>query len=187
MDDLHKSCTTGDIEYTRLLLDNGVDIEVKDRYGLTPLHYASMQYASLQRHLIIVKLLLDHGANIEAKSSFNYTCLHHASRNGQTDIVKLLLDRGANTQVKNYHGYTAKQVARHPFIKALFECHEHIIGLKEWRPWNHPEYPKRYRNTMKTLLILAKGQTETSCLFNYVVRFPTICKVYYYDSKLGSQ
>ena len=48
----------GDIENVKLLLDNGIDINIRDRFGGTALNLASSG-----DHTDIVRLLLDRGAN----------------------------------------------------------------------------------------------------------------------------
>ncbi len=56
----------------------------------------------------------------------------------------------------NNNGETPAQVTNYTTIKTVIECYEYMIQLKEWRPWNHSKYPSGYRNTMKTLVQLAK-------------------------------
>ncbi len=51
------------IEYVKLLLEYGADVNVKDETeGMTPLHWAS-----LRSNPEILKLLLEHGADVNAK------------------------------------------------------------------------------------------------------------------------
>jgi ankyrin repeat protein len=49
----------------------GADIHVKDKYGLTPLHFASRN-----GHLEVVKYLKSVGADINAKNNNSWTPLH---------------------------------------------------------------------------------------------------------------
>ena len=152
MYDLHKACKAGNIEEVRSLIDSGADIEARDiHYGWTPLLYAS-SYG----HIDIVKLFIDLGADIETKSNYGHTPLHLASYHGHIDLVKLLINLGADIEAMNNDGETPAQVAKTTTVKKVIECYEHITQLKEWRPWNHSKYSSGYRNTMKTLVLLAK-------------------------------
>ncbi len=96
------------------------------------------------------------GADIETKTKFEWTLLHSASCRGHIDIVKLFIDLGTDVKAINNMGKTPAQVAQTTAIKTVIECYEQMTQLKEWRPWNHHKYSSEYRNTMKTLVLLAK-------------------------------
>ena len=69
----------------RLLLDHGVDINMQNRSGWTPLHLAS-HYRALE----VVRLLLEHGADVEVKDNDGQTALQVALLEGYVDVVELL-------------------------------------------------------------------------------------------------
>ena len=73
--DLHRAAKNGHAETVSLLLDNGADINAKNRDGQTALHVAA-KYG----HDAIVSLLLDNGADIEAKNIDGSTPLHRAAK-----------------------------------------------------------------------------------------------------------
>jgi ankyrin repeat protein len=80
----------GDTSLVRALLDEGVDVNVKNEAGATPLMRAVY-------HVETAGLLLDRGAHVNARSDDGRTPLLIAA--GLPDgaaIVKLLLDRGAD-------------------------------------------------------------------------------------------
>ena len=61
---LHKVCLNGDIEAIKQHLADGVDVNVKDDGGTTPLHeVAEMGYKE------IAELLIANGADVNAKDS----------------------------------------------------------------------------------------------------------------------
>ncbi len=79
------------------LLDEGVDVNTKFRYGAT-----ALSYAADRGHLDVAKLLVDRGADVNARDTFyNATPLTWAvspamGRKPQhPDIVRLLLEHGA--------------------------------------------------------------------------------------------
>ncbi len=150
---LYEACKAGDIEQVRSLCVNGADIEASCYY----IQWTPLQIASKYGHIDIVKLLINLGADIEAKTLGIFTSLYSASLCGHIDVVKLLINLGADFEAKDCGGRTAKDVARNSAKKAIFECYAHITELKEWRPWNHSEYPIEYQAAMRTLVILAKA------------------------------
>ena len=104
------------IENLKLLLDNGIDINIRDLFGGTALNLASSG-----GHTDIVRLLLDRGADINYRIS-NADALMYASTWGNTDIVRLLLDRGANPNFVDERGKTA-------LMRATDNNHTAIVRL----------------------------------------------------------
>ena len=162
---LHNAIRKRHIDVVKLLLYSGADIEKREcNNGKTPLWYASSSGC-----IDMVKLLINSGpscmaapsvrpgADVKTRSHNSTTHLHVASFYGHIGIVKLLIYSGADTKAKNSYGKTAKQLSRNSTIKAAFEQHEHMIQLKEWRPWNNFEYPHDYQHAMQTLVVLAKA------------------------------
>ncbi|MCP4711982.1 MAG: hypothetical protein GY869_25455, partial [Planctomycetes bacterium] len=85
-----------------LLLTNGVDVNLKDNDGWTPLLLAA-EWADRD----FAELLLDKGAKIDAKDDESgFTALHHAVRLGKKNMVELLIARGADINVKDKQGHT---------------------------------------------------------------------------------
>ena len=87
----------GDAATVKKLLDEGVDVNTKFRYGAT-----ALSYACDRGHLDVVKLLLDRGADVNVRDTFyNATPLTWAvspnmGRKPQhPEIVRLLLQHGA--------------------------------------------------------------------------------------------
>ncbi|VDD78460.1 unnamed protein product [Mesocestoides corti] len=68
------------------LLKKGVNVNSQDRYGFTPLHYASRNGRTAT-----CELLLSHGADVFAVTrNGKATALHRAAFCGHLDVVKLL-------------------------------------------------------------------------------------------------
>src|SRR5262245_60719425 len=94
---LQEAARKGDAVAVKKLLDAGVDVNTKFRYGTTALFYACDH-----GHLEVVKVLLDKGADLTIKDSFyGFTPLMLAVSPAQkrkpehTEIAKLLIAKGA--------------------------------------------------------------------------------------------
>jgi outer membrane protein assembly factor BamB len=81
----------GDIAKVRELLDQGVDVNAKTRYGAT-----ALSFAADKGHVEIVKLLIERKADINTKDTFyNATPITWAYSKDRCEIVGLLLQAGA--------------------------------------------------------------------------------------------
>ncbi|OIW29604.1 ankyrin [Coniochaeta ligniaria NRRL 30616] len=98
-----------------LLTINGIDIELKDGTGRTPLCWAAHN-----GHDTI--LLLEKGADIESKDDDGRTPLLLATDTGNDTIVRLLLEKGADIESKDNSGRT-------PLLLAIQERHDTTIRL----------------------------------------------------------
>ena len=96
-DELQDAARKGDASAVRKLLDDGVDVNTKFRYGTTALFFACDH-----GHVDVVKVLLEKGADLTVKDSFyGFTPLMLAVSPAQkrrpehTEIAKLLIAKGA--------------------------------------------------------------------------------------------
>jgi hypothetical protein len=99
----------GRIKVAQKLIEYDADVNAKNSYGSTPLHWASSG-----RHFkdgSILRLLLKHGGDVNARNRDGLTSLHLASENGALEVVRLLLEHGVDVEAKDGRGRTALQVA----------------------------------------------------------------------------
>ena len=82
------------------LVEQGLDINIPDYYGATPLY----RQATMGRDT--VKLLLELGADIEKSNTYGNTPLHMAAEFFHPKTVALLLEKGASVHSKNDRGQT---------------------------------------------------------------------------------
>jgi len=83
-------------------IENGDDLNVKNKYGST-----ALRVASLKGNFDIVKLLVENGADLNAKNEYGDSALMAASLKGYFDIVKFLVANGADLNLENEAGHTA--------------------------------------------------------------------------------
>ena len=92
-------------DIVELLLVQGADVNAKNRYGQTPLHFTADCGFPKIADREMVELLLTHGADVNAKSlKFGQTPLQWAVNEGCTEIVKSLLAHGADIHIKTDTG-----------------------------------------------------------------------------------
>jgi hypothetical protein len=90
----------------RLLSIRNINVNVKDVYGITPLHWAVET-----GHIEIARLLLQSGAEVNAKGNGGSTPLHSAETYGDVDILHLLVENGADLESQDNAGMRALHFA----------------------------------------------------------------------------
>jgi cytohesin len=101
---LHRVLVIGWHDLAKHAIDQGIDVNAKDRDGNTPLHLAN----NVKDNIEFTELLIAKGADVNAKSKSGMTPLHQAvrTRNGRKDVVELLIANGAEVDVKDKSGLT---------------------------------------------------------------------------------
>jgi hypothetical protein len=96
-DALAEAARKGDAAVVKKLLDEGVDVNTKYRYGAT-----ALSYACDRGHLDVVKLLIERGADVNVKDTFygatplTWAVSPAMGRKPQhAEVVRLLLQHGA--------------------------------------------------------------------------------------------
>ena len=128
---IHEATGRGDIEAVKQHLAAGTDVNAKDdKFGFTPLHYATFSALHLMRlndHKEIVELLIANGADVNARrdGGAGGTPLHFAA-GGLNEIAELLIAKGADVNAKDDGGYTPLDWAvghKHPETADLLRKH----------------------------------------------------------------
>ncbi len=135
-EELHRAARAGNLKQVQALIAGGVDVDVRDAMGGTPLHDAAwagekevaafliqqgadvnakhaegqstpLHYATLTNHPDVVELLLDHGADQSALYRMSQTALHLAAARGYSRVAALLIAHGADVAKRDETGGTA--------------------------------------------------------------------------------
>ena len=86
--DIHLAVRSGNAEAVKQHLADGVDVNAKNKRGVTPLHYAA------EGHREILELLIANGADVHAKSNEGTTPLDRAVSRKNKETTDLLLKLG---------------------------------------------------------------------------------------------
>ncbi|HSW76082.1 MAG TPA: ankyrin repeat domain-containing protein [Candidatus Saccharimonadales bacterium] len=90
------------IEVIQCLVNAGIDINIRNNKGMTPLHIASL-FGNIE----IVKYLISVGADINARDyKYNATPLHMAARMANVTVAQYLISVGADVNAQNNEGRT---------------------------------------------------------------------------------
>ena len=94
---LHLALYHGGFKVARLLLDRGVNINVQDKKGRTPLHEVLTELDDSYPDYFVdaVRFSLDHGADVDVGDNNGSTPLHVISQYGNIEAARLLLEHGA--------------------------------------------------------------------------------------------
>jgi ankyrin repeat protein len=118
-EEIHNAAKAGDLKKVQeIIAANPSALELKDKDGLTPLHYAST--SSLE----VVSFLVSKGADVNVKSKNGNTPLYSAARFGKTEIAQFLLEHKADINIVSAAGTVMHQaVYRAPveFVSLLLK------------------------------------------------------------------
>jgi ankyrin repeat protein len=98
----------GNVTIAKLCISKNAQINIQDKIGWYPLHYAAQNY-----QVEIAKLLIENSAKMEAKDNYGNTVLWRAvfASEGKGDMIKLLLLKGANPDNPNNSGISPLKLA----------------------------------------------------------------------------
>ena len=138
-------------EILSALIHQGLNVNVRNKYGTTPL----IEAAGSNSNLEVLKILLNAGADINAQNKYGVTPLINAARNNNNpEIVIALIEAGADVHIRDYYGSGRKAI-------------DHIMNNNNLKNTNAV---KVLQNTM------TKSQ-DTSQPYNYLTseEFRNIC------------
>ena len=133
--ELQKSSLAGDQGKVKAIMDRGIDVNAKNRWGRTLMHWAASTGLA-----DVASYLIEAGASVDERDSGAETPLHSASRNGQVNVARLLIARGADVNAQTEKGSTPLYLAAawgHPaLVEDLVRKGAHVNAKtrNEWTP-----------------------------------------------------
>ena len=121
--DLHIASLQDDVEVVNTLLECGMDVDLRNVDGLTPLMCAVSEE--------VAAMLVSKGASCEAKCLNGNTVLHIASERGLAEVVKFLLNHNMNVDIRGKKGCTALMQASNDKIALLLIKHKANLYLTD--------------------------------------------------------
>ncbi|NXN22339.1 ANKE1 protein, partial [Nycticryphes semicollaris] len=105
----------GDILSLQKAFEEGVPVDITDKYYKTPL-----MTACASGNIDVVQYLLEKGADVNTTDNFMWTPLHHACYNGHLDVAKLIVKAGATVDAPAIGNAT-------PLMRAIEVCRLDIV------------------------------------------------------------
>ena len=90
-----------DVRLISHFADGGADVNAKDNFGETPLHWSARE-----GHLEITQALIEAGADVNTKDNDGDTPLHSSAMNGHLEVARDLIKAGADVNAKTGAGHT---------------------------------------------------------------------------------
>ncbi|XP_051876043.1 cyclin-dependent kinase 4 inhibitor C-like [Pristis pectinata] len=107
IDELTTAAASGNINRVRELLDNGVDPNGVNKYGMTALQVMKMSRPD------ICRLLLNRGANPNVQDRHGIALVHDLAREGHLDTLTVLVEEGnADINLRDGNNKQAIDLAR---------------------------------------------------------------------------
>jgi hypothetical protein len=100
--DLLKAAGRDDISQVRNLLDEGLDVNAKNKNG-----WSALMVAASRGNMEMLNLLLEKGAAVDEKNARGQTPLIFAAHWGHANAVRILIEQGANVNLQMNDGWTA--------------------------------------------------------------------------------
>jgi len=98
------------VRILRKLISLGVDVNVRDVAGFTPLHHCVIRIGN-DVTLEMAEILIQAGAKVDAKNRMGETPLLESTMYNKLDFISLLLKHGATPSIEDNDGHSAQELA----------------------------------------------------------------------------
>ena len=149
---IHIATRMGYATIVRKLIENGFDIEAKQKFGHTPLCLA-VAYGKTS----VGQVLITMGAKIDQRcGELKVSLLHDAVNKQNEELVKCLIDNNADLNAKDIHGET-------PLFLAVSYEYENIVQVL----LENGADPNFSNNKLKTPIFYAKSENTIKILTDH--------------------
>ncbi len=113
--------TRGDVEAARRLMQEGEDVNARDRHGQT-----ALMLAAHRGHRALLDLLIESGADLNVTAKYHLSALMLAIVAGHAEIARRLAQAGADRDIRGtgapgFAGKTAHDLAVERGMEELYE------------------------------------------------------------------
>ncbi|MGV8118444.1 MAG: ankyrin repeat domain-containing protein [Candidatus Xenobiia bacterium LiM19] len=115
---LHQIAGCGDVETARLIVKKGIDVNIRDMTGRTPLHHCTSRVGNEGSNEML-SFLISQGALVNAQDGEGKTTLHYACMSGFYETAKLLISKGADVNMRDEDGLAPLHMVESPRIADL--------------------------------------------------------------------
>lgn len=130
---LYQASRDCDFEGVKAYLKMGIDVNAKDRNGMTPLFWALETAPDSDCSQTMAELLLTNGADVNAKATGGWTPIHQAAMRGHKTVVAAFIASGANVNAKfGVLGFTPLYFAKSPEMIELLMQHGGKSRMYSW-------------------------------------------------------
>ena len=99
---LHFAAYLGDVDATKMLIEDSAEVGAVDDKKWTALHWAAEK-----GHADVARVLIENGADVNAVDKWKQSALHRAANGGHVEIVKVLIQNGADVNAVDWIESTA--------------------------------------------------------------------------------
>ena len=117
--ELLRVAESGDVDELQRLLPRVIDINARNRHGMT-----ALMKAAFFGHEAVVRVLLERGADPNLARNDSFTALAIAAFFGHAETVKTLIEFGARTEALTRAGASARTWARARTFEEVARCLE---------------------------------------------------------------
>ena len=125
-----------DYEILKILVDEGCDIEARDKLSNTPLHKV-IDRGDIKSF----KYLIEKGSDIHASNESKFNCLIKAVFAENEEMIRILIDKGVDIKARNIYGYDAMRIAGKELREVILDAYKR----REIKQGKNLSFKKNYK------------------------------------------